>query len=430
VNPLARIPYSIAGALANAASALAPGGGGKAARSFRGRRGILERFSEWGAKHRDAARPLLWVHAPSVGEGLQALPVLTELRERHPELQLAYTFFSPSAERFASLVGADFHDYLPFDTSGAARTAIQALRPNAIVFSKLDVWPLLVEQARQSKVRLGMLSATIPASSMRRSRVARLALGEAYSYLDAVGAISDGDAIRLIEAGVHPDRVIVTGDTRYDQAWQKAQSRTDARDALLAPLTSTRFTLVAGSTWPSDEERLFPAWVEVKKRHGDVRMIIAPHELPEERLASIEAWAQSNGLKSARFADAAGADADVVIVDRYGILGDLYALADAAYVGGGFRSAGLHSLLEPAAFGAPVIIGPRHEDNRDAQLLVAAGGAFRCPDASAIESRVTRWVESAESLERARNAARDVVYKGLGAAERSVEIVERLIYPT
>jgi 3-deoxy-D-manno-octulosonic-acid transferase len=227
------------------------------------------------------------MHAPSVGEGLQALPVLTELRTRHPEIQLAYTFFSPSAEKFASLVGADFHDYLPFDTAGAADAAIRALRPNAIVFSKLDVWPLLVERARHAQVKLGMLSATIPASSMRRSRVARLALGEAYSYLDAVGAISDGDAIRLIEAGVQPDRVIVTGDTRYDQAWQKAQSKTDTRDALLAPLTSTRFTLVAGSTWPSDEERLFAAWVEVKKRHGDVRMIVAPHELPEERLASI-----------------------------------------------------------------------------------------------------------------------------------------------
>jgi 3-deoxy-D-manno-octulosonic-acid transferase len=193
---------------------------------------------------------------------------------------------------------------------------------------------------------------------------------------------------------------------------------------------STRFTLVAGSTWPSDEERLFPAWVEVKKRHREVRMIIAPHELPEERLASIEAWARSNGITSARVAHAAGADADIVIVDRYGILGDLYALADVAYVGGGFRNAGLHSLLEPAAFGAPVIVGPRHEDNRDAQLLVAAGGAFRCPDASAIESRVTRWIESSDSLERARDAARSVVHKGLGAAERSVEIVERLIYQT
>lgn len=367
------------------------------------------------------------MHAPSVGEGLQALPVLTQFRARHPEVQLAYTFFSPSAERFASLIGADFHDYLPFDTAGAADAAIRALRPNAIVFSKLDVWPLLAERAHDSGVKLGMLSATLPPSSLRRSRLARLALGDAYSRLDAVGAISDGDAIRLIEAGVHPDRVIVTGDTRYDQAWQKAESKTDAREALSAPLRSARFTLVAGSTWPSDEEQLFPAWRAVKKRHPDVRMIIAPHELPEDRLASIESWAKSNDLAFARVANADRSDADIVLVDRYGILGDLYALADVAYVGGGFRNAGLHSLLEPAAFGAPVIIGPRHEDNRDAQLLVAAGGAFRCANSPAMESRITRWIESSESLERAGIAARAVVQQGIGAAERSVTIVERLV---
>jgi 3-deoxy-D-manno-octulosonic-acid transferase len=367
------------------------------------------------------------MHAPSVGEGLQALPVLTAFRARHPDVQLAYTFFSPSAERFASQVGADFHDYLPFDTTRAADTAIAALRPEAIVFSKLDVWPILAERAHDSGVKLGMVSATMPASSMRRSRFARLALGDAYSYLDAVGAISDGDAIRLIEAGVRPDCVIVTGDTRYDQAFQKAEARAEAREALIGPLRNSRFTLVAGSTWPSDEEHLLPAWVAVKKRHPQARMIIAPHELSEDHLAAIGSWAKSNALSSFRFANADHSSADVVIVDRYGILGDLYALADVAYVGGGFRNAGLHSLLEPAAFGAPVIIGPRHEDNRDAQLLVGAGGAFRCSDADAMQSRITRWIESPETLERARIAAADVVKQGIGAAQRSVEIVEQLV---
>ncbi len=368
------------------------------------------------------------MHAPSVGEGLQALPVLTEFRARHPEAQIAYTFYSPSAERFASLIGADFTDYLPFDTSHAAETAISSLQPTAIVFSKLDVWPVLVETAAQSGVKLGMLSATMPASSLRRSRVARLALGDAYSMLDIVGAISDGDALRLIEAGVSPDRVTVTGDTRYDQAWQKAQAGGEAREQLLAPLESERFTMVAGSTWPSDEERLFPAWAAVKRKHSDARLIVASHELGEDRLGVIESWARSNALTFSRIDGARAGESVVIIVDRFGILGDLYALADIAYVGGGFRSAGLHSLLEPAAFGAPVIIGSRHLDSRDAQLLVEAGGAVRCSDASAMESQIMRWIESAESLKSAQIAARQVVELGLGAAKRSVGLVEKLVF--
>jgi 3-deoxy-D-manno-octulosonic-acid transferase len=226
---------------------------------------------------------------------------------------------------------------------------------------------------------------------------------------------------------VPADRITVTGDTRYDQAWQKAEDSSSDYKALIAPLRGSRFTMVAGSTWPSDEERLLPAWLAVKTEHRDVRLIIAPHELLPKHLEAIESWAQTNDLAVARVGNSSASTADVVVVDRYGILGDLYALADIAYVGGGFRSAGLHSLLEPAAFGAPVITGPRHGDNRDARLLVAAGGAFRCADASMIESRIRRWLAAPDSLSKARAAARDVVRSGLGAAERSIELVEGLM---
>jgi 3-deoxy-D-manno-octulosonic-acid transferase len=340
---------------------------------------------------------------------------------------VAYTFFSPSAERFAQTVDADFHDYLPFDTIRDAELALASLRPTALVFSKLDVWPLLVERSAENEVKLGMLSATMPASSARRSRAAQLVLHDAFRAMDAVGAISETDGAHLIEAGVRADRVTITGDTRYDQAWTKAESNSAERTALIGPLRAPRCTLVAGSTWPSDEERLLPAWLAGRNKQADIRLIIAPHELSAKHLGAIEAWAQSNGLTFARTGDLAASSADVIMVDRYGILGDLYALADIAYVGGGFRDAGLHSLLEPAAFGAPVIIGPRHTDNRDANLLVAAGGAFRVSDSAAIANRITRWVESPEALAHARTAARETVRAGLGAAERSVELVESLM---
>lgn len=428
MNPIVRIPYGIAGYLARALAAVAPGGESKTSRALRARRGIGERYEEWTKRNRDPSRPLLWVHAPSVGEGLQALPVIQIFRSRHPEVQLAYTFFSPSAERFASTIGADFTDYLPFDTAHDAARSLDLLHPSALVFSKLDVWPLLAEAAGRRGVKLGMVSATMPFSSLRSSPAARLALRDAHQALDAVGSVSDADSVRLVEAGVRPECITLTGDTRYDQAWAKAEADSAERNALLNPLRAARFTLVAGSTWPSDEERLLPAWLAVKAAHQDARLVIAPHELTGRHLAAIEAWAQSHGLSLARLELPSAITADVVLVDRYGVLGDLYALADIAYVGGGFRDAGLHSLLEPAAFGAPVIIGPRHDDNRDARHLVAAGGAFRCADADAIVSRMSRWIDAPESLEFARSAAREVVREGLGAAERSVDLVESLMF--
>ena len=106
----------------------------------------------WGASGRDRTRPLLWMHAPSVGEGLQARPVLQLARTKRPDVQLAYTFFSPSAAPFARGLDVDFADYLPFDTDGEARSALDALRPRALVFSKLDVWPNLARVAAERGV--------------------------------------------------------------------------------------------------------------------------------------------------------------------------------------------------------------------------------------------------------------------------------------
>jgi 3-deoxy-D-manno-octulosonic-acid transferase len=134
VNPILRLAYAGAAALARAGAALAPAGEGKTRRALRARRGIRERYAAWGRAGRDPARPLLWMHAPSVGEGLQARPVLQRLRASRPDLQLAYTFFSPSAEPFARALDVDFRDYLPFDAAGDARAALDALRPRALVF--------------------------------------------------------------------------------------------------------------------------------------------------------------------------------------------------------------------------------------------------------------------------------------------------------
>ena len=116
-----------------------------------------------------------------------------------------------------------------------------------------------------------------------------------------------------------------------------------------------------------------------------------------------------------------------MIVDRVGVLGDLYALADVAYVGGGFHSAGLHSVLEPAAFGAPVLFGPRHTNSRDASLLIARGGAASVRDAASVEASLATWIDDPSARRAAGDAARDVVREGLGAAERSFALVAALM---
>ena len=161
VKPIARAPYALAARLAAAVATLTPAGRGKLRTSLHVRRGVTQRFTHWAAEGRDRRRPLLWMHAPSVGEGLQARPVLDTLRTRHPAWQILYTFFSPSAESFARALGVDYTDYLPFDTARDMGALCDALAPSALVFSKLDVWPVLAESAAARGIPLGMISATV-----------------------------------------------------------------------------------------------------------------------------------------------------------------------------------------------------------------------------------------------------------------------------
>nr|MBA3890706.1 hypothetical protein [Gemmatimonadaceae bacterium] len=335
-------------------------------------------------------------------------------------------FFSPSAVPFAAGLDVDFRDYLPFDTPRDAQVALDALRPTALVFAKLDVWPVLVTAASQRGVRLGMVSATLRAGSTRRSAAAGTLLRDAYARLDVVGAVDPSDADRLVALGVRPDAITVTGDTRYDQVWARAAAA-DRTSDVLAPLRSYRPTLVAGSTWPSDEEPLLRAWGRLHAILPDARLIIAPHEPTAAHVSAIEGWATGQRLLAARIGSPAAQDADVVIVDRMGVLGDLYALADAAYVGGGFHDAGLHSVLEPAAFGAPVLFGPRHHQSRDATLLISAGGGAAAPDAAGLERMMLSWLRDESARYQAGARARALVRSGLGAARRAYDLIARLI---
>ncbi len=425
MHPLLSVPYALLGASAAALTQLPLPGDGKLARALRARRQVIGHVEAWAAAAREIARPLLWMHAPSVGEGLQARPVIELLRARHPQWQFAYTWFSPSAERFASQLPVDVVGCLPFDTGSSARRMLDALRPTALVMAKLDVWPRLVETAHARRVRLGIISATLAATSSRAGGFARALLRDAYAALDAVGAIDADDASRLERLGVRGEVVTVTGDTRYDQVAARARAA-DRGSPLLARLTSTRPTLVAGSTWPADEEVLLLAWESLRRSRPELRLVIAPHEPTPAHLIPIERWAARAQLRLARL-DTADAGTDVILVDRVGVLGELYALAGAAFVGGGFHAAGLHSVLEPAAFGAPVIFGPRHLGSRDAGLLLAAGGGRSVSSVHEMEVALRDWLGAGDSHRRAGAAAHAVVTAGLGAAERSASLVESLM---
>jgi 3-deoxy-D-manno-octulosonic-acid transferase len=431
------LAYRLAVRCARALAPLAARFDGKLARGLAGRAGLPDRLGAWARVHRDAARPLVWFHAPSVGEGLQAKPVLQLLRAERPRWQIAYTYFSPSAERFAAGLPTDVADYLPFDRPADVAAALDALRPAALVYAKLDVWPELTLAARARGARTGLIAATVAPGSGRLRRPVRGWLAPAYAALDRVGAISGDDAARLAALGVRPEALTVTGDTRYDSVADRAArlDRARAPFAVLGPTPPDGLSIVAGSTWPADEAVLLPAFALLRGAVPAARLIVAPHEPDPDHLAGVAARAASLGLpRPVRLSQlTAGADPAVILVDRLGVLADLYGAADVAFVGGGFHRAGLHSVLEPAVFGAPVAFGPHWSNSRDAGLLLDRGAAAALPARDAARALFGQWLvwhHDPVARRRAGDAARDLVSAGRGAAARTAALVRDLVEGT
>jgi len=400
--------------------------GARSARSRRaitGRRQTLDVFARWARESRDHSRPLIWVHAPSVGESLMAAEIISELRARHA-CQIAFTFFSPSAERISAQVGADVSAWLPWDTARDVRRSLDDLEPAAVVFVRTEIWPGLVREAKRRGIPVALVNAPLAEGSSRLKPLARWLLRSAYASLDAVGAVGEADRLRFSRLGVSPSRAVVTGDARFDQVARRVAA-IDRDSQWLRPFLAQDVpAIVAGSTWPADENRLIPA-VAALRRQRPVRLIVAPHEPTSAHLEGLEARLDRQGLSRARLSTLLEGDPlpDVIIVDRMGILADLYAAGRVAYVGGGFGRNGLHSVIEPAALGVPVVTGPRAGNSGEAIGLRAAGGAALEQDSESIRARLNEWLDDAGAGRR----ARAFVESRLGGAARNAALVARLL---
>jgi 3-deoxy-D-manno-octulosonic-acid transferase len=406
-------------------------GTSKLSRGMRGRLDAHERLVRWGAEHRKPGLPTVWVHAPSVGEGLQAQAVIEALAEITPGLQALFTHFSPSAEGLARDMPVACADYLPWDLSSAVGPVLDAVQPALLVFTKTEVWPTLVREAVRRGVPTALVAGTVKASSGRARWPARPLLRQTWSRLSAAGVLSEEDGAGLVELGVRPEVVVVTGDPAVDSAAHR-MLMADPTSPLLAPFHARPApTLIAGSTWPAGEAVLLPALASVRARVPGLRVVIAPHEPEPRRVDGLTARLKAIGFDATTLSavETAGGlgSADAVIVDRVGPLARLYTVGHVAYVGGGFHASGLHSVLEPAAAGLPVVFGPGHQDAHSARGLLESGAAAVAQGPEMLAETVLSWLEDPDRLHYTGTLARGYIDAHLGAADRSAALLKRLM---
>lgn len=405
-------------------------GGSKVARGFAGRRRAPDLFARWGQAERDPARPVAWFHAASVGEALQAGAVIGALTELRPDLQVAFTYFSPSAEGVGRRIGAHVAGYLPWDLSGPVGRALEGVRPDLLVFTRSEVWPVLIEEAVRRGVLVAIVGADISEDGGRARWPARVVLGAAWPALSLACANTEHDASRLIGLGVPESVVRTTGDPAVDSAALRAQE-TSPSSPSLAPFHSDPVpTIVAGSTWPEDEKHLLPALADVRTRVRNVRVIVAAHEPEQRRVRDLLERLATMGWHSRTLEEVESNGSvkgvNAVVVERVGVLAQLYSVGHVAYVGGGFGSRGVHSVLEPAAARIPIVVGPHYAGTPSARALVRVGGAVAASDRRRLADALSGWLADRSAHVGAADRAFGYIESHRGAAARTAALLDPL----
>ena len=323
----------------------------------------------------------IWFHAASLGEFEQGRPLMERIRKDYPQYKILLTFYSPSGyEVRKNYEGADIICYMPVDTRLNAIRFLRLVRPVMAFFIKYEFWSNFLHILKYRNIPTYSVS-----SIFREDQVFFKWYGRSYAGVLKCFTrffVQNEESKRLLE-GIGITAVDVVGDTRFDRVLQIKEAakqlpiceafRTGVASSQSADVPHHDFKVfVAGSSWPPDENIFIPFFNE----HKDWRLLIAPHVIAEEHLKLILSLIK--GKKVVRYTQTTpeeAADADVLIIDCFGLLSSMYNYGDVAYIGGGF-GVGIHNTLEAAVWNMPVIFGPNNKKFQEAQGLLKSGGGF------------------------------------------------------
>jgi 3-deoxy-D-manno-octulosonic-acid transferase len=408
-----------------------------------GRKGIFERMEadfagvtgEFGGAAAGAGRvgagagggvgaggPIIWMHCSSLGEFEQGRPVIEALRKESPGARIVLTFFSPSGYRAKKdYEGADYVYYLPLDSPGNARRFISLVRPTLVLWVKYDYWYYYLVELKKKGIPVLLISGVFRADQPFFKWYGRLHryMLECFTHLFVQTEASRA----LLEKRSLTGQVSVSGDTRFDRVIEIA--REGEALPLIGAWCGEHPVVVAGSTWEEDEEELD----HYANSHPDIRFVVAPHEIGEDRLVEVErlfrhcirysVWAGAGKVGSRP----GWPEPNVLIIDNIGMLSRLYKYATITYVGGGFGDDGVHNVLEAAVYGKPVVFGPVIEKYIEAVELTETGGGIVIDSALEAEAVFDRLLRDPKEIREIGDASARYVDSKKGATAKIVQYI-------
>ena len=355
----------------------------------------------------------VWIHCASVGEFEQARPLIERLKVKDERLKVVVTFFSPSGyEARKNYDKADAVLYLPLATRRHAKQFLEALQPKIVLFVKYEFWPAYLKELNKRGIPTYSISAIFRPTQrfFHWYGASSLRLLQLFTHI----YVQDEASRQLLaEHGVH--NASVAGDTRFDRVAEvKSERVKELTNERLLPVAhfveGCERVIVAGSTWPKDEE-LFVRYID---EHPDTKLILVPHEIDEAHLHFIFNLFKGRFVRYSSTTPSSMIHARVLLIDTMGLLSSIYRFGHVAYIGGGF-GVGIHNTIEAAVYGVPVLFGPNYEHFREAKGLIDAGAARSIKDYSELEAALETAFEQHETIGA---KAAEYVESELGATEK------------
>jgi len=394
-----------------------------------GRKNIFDRLR---AELQSQDSKIIWFHCSSLGEFEQGRPVIEKLKSQNPGLKFLLTFFSPSGyEIRKNYKGVDWVFYLPLDSKKNAKAFFDIVNPELAVFVKYDYWYYYLNECKRRKTPLLLVSGIFREDQPFFKWYGRLHwyMLESFNHL----FVQTENSKELLRTIGFTNNVSVSGDTRFDRVVQIAEQFKPID--LVEQFCGNSPVIVAGSTWPEDEEEMD----HYANTHPDIKFIIAPHEIHEDHLKEIEKLFKHSIRFSKLAAHLSPAprpvarnkqlpsekqEPNTLIIDNIGMLSKLYKYATITYIGGGFGDDGVHNVLEAAVYGKPVVHGPVYEKYIEAVELEQAGGAFVINTALELEKTYNDLLTDTGTYQVSCQAARNYVYNKKGATEKIMQYIQ------
>lgn len=357
----------------------------------------------------------IWFHYASLGEFEQGRPVQEAIKIAFPNHKIVMTFFSPSGYEARKNHGAaDYVFYLPMDGANRSKKTIELINPSQVYFTKYEFWYFYFKILAEKKIPLFLISGIF-----RKEQMFFKWYGSFYrSILNCVSYffVQNETSEKLLH-GIGLKNVLVTGDTRFDRVAANAKKQTP--NAIVAQFAKDQSIFLAGSSWPADEKLIASLCATTK-----FKFILAPHEIKESNIQSIISLFPATCI---RYSEANLLNinaARVLIIDNIGMLSSLYQYASIAYIGGGF-GAGIHNTLEAAAFGKPVIFGPKYHKFEEAKSLIALGAAKSISDESTLKLAIATLFDNESNYQAACEKSAAFIGASKGATEKIMQEIIR-----